>query len=393
MKILYVLNSSTYGGMEKHVEDLVRGMIEHNQDVYVWCLEGDVAELYRNYGAKVFTENKIRFEIDPKYISNLVKFLKENNIDVIHAHELKAVANSLIAGKIAKVPVRISHTHTPISEWQSPSILKKLSWVPTHIGYAFEVNLLSSKEIALTQSRKQVKMLEGIFSSKLEVIPNSLPFEQFDVPKKAKTTYRTQILKRHNLPKDAFIFGNIGRVSAEKGIDILVKGFAEFLKHPLNKNQNFYLLLVGGGAMEPTIKELIKELDKEQKGIKDKIIMTGVFDEEDKVKYYSVLDVFVFPTLAEGFGLVLMEAMVSELPIISSDLPVLNEVAEDTVEYFDVGNYLELARKMDTIRNNVIDKKYNVIRSKELVYKKYSMDSFIKSYLNLYIKLLVKSSI
>jgi len=388
MKILYVLNSSTFGGMEKHVTDLVKGMVEHNQDVFVWCLEGDISKVYRDLGAKVFTENKINFEIDPSYIYHLVKFLKEYNIDVIHAHELKATTNALIAGYIAKTRVRISHTHTPISEWKSPSVLKRLSWIPTYFGYSTLVNLLASKEISLTPSRKKVKMMEGILSNKLFIIPNSLPIEQFDLPKRTKSLYRNQILKKYSLPKDAFIFGNVGRVSQEKGIDTMVKAFAEFLNHPLNANGEFYLMIAGGGAYEAYIKSLVKELN-----IEESVVITGVFDEPDKVKYYASLDVFIFPTLAEGFGLVLMEAMVFGIPIISSDLPVLNEVAEDTVEYFEVSNPRALAASMDKIHKDVLDKRYNLTRAKELVIKKYSMDIFIKNYLNLYMNLLVKSKI
>jgi len=63
MKILYVLNSNVQGGMERHVEDLVRGMVAHNQDVYVWCLPGgdiEISKLYSDLGAQVYTDNEIK---------------------------------------------------------------------------------------------------------------------------------------------------------------------------------------------------------------------------------------------------------------------------------------------------------------------------------------------
>jgi len=385
MKILYVLNSNVLGGMEKHVEDLVRGMIDYDHDVYVWCLKGPISEVYESYGAHVYTNSKIKSDIDIAYIKELSRFLREKRIDVVHAHELKAVVNALIAGTIAKTPVKISHTHTPISEWQSPKLSKRIIWFFTTVFYSFIVNVFSDAEIALTQSRKKVKMIEGMLDSKLEVIPNSLDISQFIVPAKTSTLYRKQILKKHELPEDAFIFGNIGRITQEKGIDVAIKAFAEFLKHPLNTNKPFYLMLVGGGTMQSYLKDLISELK-----IEDNVIITGVFEEEDKVKYYSSLDVFLFPTLAEGFGLVLMEAMVSELPVISSDLPVLEEVAEDTVTYFEKGNYLDLATKMDLVHKQVIDDTYNTVRAKDLILNKYSMDKFVKSYVNLYTRLMVK---
>ena len=154
MKILYVINSNTKGGMEKHVENLVKGMIEHNHKVYVWCQKGSLAETYKSYGALVYTQKPISFDIDPFYINKLSKFLIKNEIDLVHSHELKAVVNSLIAGYFAKTKVNISHTHTPISEWKSKSTLKKILWIPTYIFYSIIVNLFSNAEISLTQSRK-----------------------------------------------------------------------------------------------------------------------------------------------------------------------------------------------------------------------------------------------
>ena len=168
------------------------------------------------------------------------------------------------------------------------------------------------------------------------------------------------------MPDDAFLIGNVGRITQEKGIDVLVKAFAEFLHHPMNAHKPYYLMLVGGGAQESYIKDLVYSL-----GIEDEVVLTGVFEEEDKIKYYSSLDLFIFPTLAEGFGIVLMEAMVSELPVISSDLPVLHEVAEDTVTYFSRGDHLELAITMDDICKKIADKNYDTKTAKELIIKKY----------------------
>ena len=156
MKILYVLNSSKYGGMEVHVQDLVKGMKKRGHDIFVWCPPGPMMDSYKELGA-VGVEQKIRFDIDPLYISKLVKFIKKNSIDVIHSHELKAVTNALLAGHFSKTKVNVSHTHTPISEWKVSGVKKFF----TVRFYSWIVNKFSSVEIALTFSKKKVKTKEG----------------------------------------------------------------------------------------------------------------------------------------------------------------------------------------------------------------------------------------
>jgi len=385
MKILYVLNSNTLGGMEKHVEDLIKGMVYNNHIVYVWCKKGDLTSVYNKLGAKVFEQDPINLDIDIKYIKKLITFLRQNQIDLVHSHELKAVVNTLISAFFAKTKVKVTHTHTPISEWQTKSIFKKILLVPTYLFYSIMINIFSDTEIALTQSRKKVKISEGINPNKLQVIFNSLDVSQFDISLKQKNIYKNEIYKKYDLPKDAFVIGNVGRLTIEKGIDVLIKAFYEFINHPLNLNKPFYLLLAGGGNLESYIKDLIFDLN-----IESKVVLTGVFDEKDKIKYYSLIDLFVFPTLAEGFGIVLMEAMFSELPIVCSNLKVLNEVAGDTVTYFKPKDYIDLSAKLDFVYKQIIDKTYNTYLSKQLVLQNYSFDKFINNYQNLYLNLMVK---
>src|SRR5688572_29126389 len=146
MNILYTLNSAKPGGMEQHTLDLVKSMVERGHRVFVWCPQGDVAEWFR-YGGALVSEVSLTYDIDPGYIFKLVKFLKDHQIDVVHAHELKATVNTLIAAKIAGTKVRVSHTHTPISTWQMNPVIRFLDTVL----YSVLVNLLSTCEIALTE--------------------------------------------------------------------------------------------------------------------------------------------------------------------------------------------------------------------------------------------------
>ncbi len=378
MKILYILNSGNPGGMEQHVLDLVRYMTDHGHKVYVWCREGVVADWYRQAQAQVTTIS-INIEIDPVYIYKLVKFLRQEKIEIIHAHELKPVVNSVIAGFISRVKVRITHTHTPISTWKIGSAAKVINTLVN----TWVVNILATKEIALTESRKEIKKNEGIREEKLEIIPNGLDTQNFDISPQLKQSYSFEIRNKHQIPKDAFIFGLVSRLTEEKGHEVLIKAFKKLLEYSLLNKENIYLMLVGGGRLEEKLKELASEC-----GLSERVIFTGVFREEDKVKYYSAIDIFVFPSLTEGFGLVLIEAMYSKLPIVCSNLEVLQEVGGSTVMYFEVGNSDDLAEKM----MNLYQKKDRLTELTESararVEQLYTYEKFGDNYENLYFNLL-----
>ena len=375
MKILYVLNSAEYGGMEWHVNDLVRGMIGANNEVYVWCPDGEMAEVFKRIGAKVFTK-KIKKDIDRSYIKELVSFIKDNGIDVLHAHELKAVCNALIAGNKAGVKVKITHSHTPISQWQVGKIRKRINL----FVYDHFVNKYSDAEIALTSAVKETKIKEGIREDKLVVIPNALDTSKYDITPNQRSQYEEEIKKRYQIPKTAFVFGTVGRLTEEKGHIVLLKAFEKFIKSDFFHKRDFYLMIAGGGKLEEELRSKARELK-----IEDKVIITGFFDECEKVKFYSTFDAFLFPTLAEGFGIVLIEALYMGLPTICSNLDVLKETGSDVADYFEKGNPHSLAQKMTSLYEKIgAEGKMISDKAKLRVEKEYSMQKFIGNYLNLY---------
>jgi glycosyltransferase involved in cell wall biosynthesis len=380
MRILHAINSGGRGGAEKHTLDLVEGLHNRGHEVYVWCPKGEVADEIKEVGVTV-VNIKIGLDIDPAYIFALTKFLKEKRIDILHAHELKAVGNALLAGFFAGTKVRIAHTHTPISEWKI-SPLKK--FINIRFFYTPFVNLFATREMALTSSRKRVKVKEGIKESRLEVIPNGIKIDDFTISSEVQKKYRKEILNRHNIPEDAYVFGIIGRLSMEKGIPSLIEGFTNFFNSPTVNKDKTYLLVVGGGAIKEEVLAKVKELN-----MGANIIVTGVsYLEEDKVKYLSSFDTFVFPSLAEGFGIVLLEAMAMPLPVICSDLEVLQEVGGSTVVFFETNNPENMGEKMF----NLYSKKDRLDNVKEDARKRveqlYTVKLFTDNYEKLYSELL-----
>ena len=377
MRILYALNSSQPGGMEQHVLDLVCGMLKNGHEVFVWCPNGVPQKWYVHAGAKV-TSATPNFDFDPIYIGSLTLFLKKNKIDIVHAHEVKVVTNAILAAFLAGVGVRISHTHTPISEWGIPKIMR----MATCFGYSFLVRFFCTKEVALTQSRKRIKMTEGIPEKKLVVIPNGVEVGKYVIDAITKESAKREVRLKYSIPADAFVFALLGRMSPEKGHLVALRAFTEFLKSNTVADK-VYLLFAGGGVLEDVIRKEVSDL-----GLTTRVVVTGHFDKNDKIKLLSAFDVLLFPSTAEGFGIVMLEGMAFGVPVLCSNLEVLEEVGDGTVMFFEAGNHKNLADKMVGLYSKRDNLGTLIAGARTRVEELYSMERFIDSYNRLYQQLL-----
>lgn len=365
--ILYVTNSGAFGGMERHVLDLIKTQKQGN-NIFVVCPEGPIVEFYKNSGAVVINKS-ISSEIDISYILFLAKVINENKISITHSHEVKAVVNTLIASFICRVKKRITHTHTPISTWSVPWYKKAINLI-TYVSF---VNLFSSKEIALTETIKMIKISEGIRENKLAVIPNAVDYDSFQLSDFDKSEFRREVFEKYRIPENSFVIGNMSRLTEEKDHKTLIKAFSA-----LNIPGKF-LLIAGGGKMEEFYKKMLVD-----EGINSVSVITGIYTDEDKVKLYSAFSLIAFTSLAEGFGYVLAESMSFGVPVICSNIDVLKEVGGDNVNYFETGNFEDLKNRIVEISTSYDKAKNDALSAKERIKFMYSTETFSQAYKSLY---------
>ena len=161
----------------------------------------------------------------------------------------------------------------------------------------------------------------------------------------------------------------------EKGTRV----FVEAVPKVIENDTNVRFLIAGDGDLRSALEEQVKDL-----GIEDKITFLGLVPEDKKIEVYSSFDVFVFPSLAEGFGIVLIEAMALGLPCVASDLPVLKEVGGSAVKFFRVGDYEDMARKILILLEDENLRRYLGQKARKRVEEKYSMEKFVENYDRLY---------
>lgn len=187
-----------------------------------------------------------------------------------------------------------------------------------------------SKILNLVVCSPQMKELVGnMTNSKIYIIPNGIDFEDI------RNVQPHKLIEHPNI----LFIGNLVKL---KSVDLLIKAI------PIIKKSipNIHIFIGGSGPQENELKNLVKELR-----IEENVNFLGFVSGDEKYSYYKSTDVFVFPSLYEAFGIVLLEAMACCKPIVASNVGGIPFVVEDgkTGLLFESGNVKDLAEKVITL--------------------------------------------
>jgi len=149
------------------------------------------------------------------------------------------------------------------------------------------------------------------------------------------------VLFSYGLNNPYFLY--VGRIEKKKNISLLIKAFSIYKER--NKDSEEKLILVGNiGFGYDEIKYMISEYD-----LFNDIVMLGWIDEKDMPYIFSGAKAFVFPSLYEGFGIPILQAMACGVPVIASDIDVLREVGGDSPLFFNPRDENDLCSKMELV--------------------------------------------
>lgn len=247
-------------------------------------------------GSKIYYIPKIGIKNILKVNKQIKLFFKENanKYDIIHCHVLNMGAFYLHYAKKYGIKVRILHSHVTKTADSTIHEIRNKILLPVAIKNA---NYLYS--CSVDAGNKIFK------NRKFRVINNAIDGERFEFNESARQKMR----RRYNISDETFVIGNIGRLCNQKNQKFLINVYEK-----INiKKQNTKLIIVGNGPLEKELKDYV---DKVQ--LKDKVMFINATDEIEKI--YQMFDVFVLPSIYEGLGIVLLEAQVSGLPCVASDV-------------------------------------------------------------------------
>lgn len=181
----------------------------------------------------------------------------------------------------------------------------------------------------------------------------------------------SNVLKKYGVPENFLLY--VGRIERKKNIYNLIEGFSIFKEN--NKNSQEKLVLIGSaGFGYDEMKYVIEEL-----GLEDDVMILGWVEENDLPYIFNKSKAFIFPSLYEGFGIPIVQAMACGVPVLSSNIEVLQEVAQDSALFFDRFSPVDLAYKIEEIlsdkelRQNLITK--GLSRAKNFSWEKCAQET------------------
>jgi glycosyltransferase involved in cell wall biosynthesis len=218
--------------------------------------------------------------------------------------------------------------------------------------------------------KTQLMEYHNINEHKLAVVPNGVDCSLF----KPSSKKRKELREKENLDEKIFVF-SAGRLVREKGFHILIKSISKS-----QFREKIILGIAGDGYFRNTLKLLSKKLNVQTK-------FFGLLENSSLVDYYCGADIFVTPSLwQEPFGIVNIEAMACECPVIATSTGGIPEIVEDrkTGFLYSPHDVNSLRNKIDfLIQNQQCAKKLGKNARKKVI-KEYNWDILIKKWIALY---------
>ena len=294
----------------------------------------------------------------------LFKLFRKERFDIVQYASSNAGLYAALASWMARVPIRvfcqwgvIYTDYTGIKKFFYKSIEKITCWLSTSVQPDSPTNL----EFALS---------EGLYRrGKGYVIYNGsatgVDLNKFNRNKREE--WRNEVLSNLSIPKDAYVFGFVGRQCPEKGVNELYEAFLSIA----SRNDNVYLIVVGPVETPNRLKKELYDTVQTHPRIKlvGRVAETSV--------YYASFDMLILPSYREGFGMVLLEAAATGTPSIISNIIGPTDLIKDRYNGFvcEVRSTQSLEDKMNEalslspikkceIENNayqVAAMKYNVV--------------------------------
>lgn len=243
-----------------------------------------------------------------KSMMQMKKIFVKEKFDLIQYSTPNASLYAALAGKLAGIPVRLYCQWGMVYvgfEGIKRQVFKAIEKIVCKLSTWIEPDSVSNLNFAHEENLYP--------QTKGSVIWNGsacgINLEKFDISQKIK--YRKDIREKYNFPEDSFVYGFVGRITKDKGINELLAAFKQIYE----SNSNVYLMMVGTTEKDDTVDESLFLWSKKC----EHVIYTGFTDIVEQ--YLSAMDTYILPSYREGFGMGVVEAEAMGVPVIVTSIP------------------------------------------------------------------------
>lgn len=242
-----------------------------------------------------FTRNILNVHHHVKAYRELKQLMSREHYDFMHCHSpIGGVIGRLVAKKL---DVPVIYTAHGFHFFEKSSIL---SWL---IFYPIERFLSRYTDVLITINEEDYERAQDFHAKKLEYVPGV----GIELMRHQKPLKKSQIRRELGLSDEDYIIVSVGELNENKNHQVIIKAL-DIVKQP-----SIHYVACGQGEKRDDLEELARQL-----GLQERVHLVGF--REDIMDIYETADLFVFPSIREGLSVSLMEAMVSEVPVICSDI-------------------------------------------------------------------------
>jgi glycosyltransferase involved in cell wall biosynthesis len=224
-------------------------------------------------------------------------------------------------------------------------------------------------------TKKDIAERFGISLEKITVTYSAVE----DIYQKKESQDVQYLYEKYQIPRDKKLLMFVGNLKPHKNLGRLLRALAKLNK----ESRRYFLILVGNAFHDRTLEEQEQKLR-----IAQDVLHTGFVELEELVDFYNLVDLFVFPSLYEGFGIPPLEAMACGTPVVASNVSSIPEVAGDATVYFNPYDVDDMARGIeDTLASDELrDKLIERGKERKKLYTPEGVADKVKEVIDLYAK-------
>lgn len=315
IRVLHIVGGLDAGGIETLLMSVYR-QIDRSRVQFDFLVGKDERYFYsdeiESLGGRVLPVRQSRHH--PKATHDrLVDLYRDENVKIVHQH-LGALMTlmPLFAARDAGVPTRVLHAHNAFVE---PKTVRGVVEQAIHITNTHRTGIATEKFACSVDAATYFGFNRR--GGAWRYVPNGVDVNRFAFDEEKRASARDEL----GLSDSTFLIGNIGRFSPQKNQTFLLRSFVKVAQ----RCPGAKLLLVGAGPLEGEIHAEVQKL-----GLTDRVIFLK--NRSDTERLYAAMDVFAFPSIYEGLGIVLVEAQASGLPCVISERIPREAVYGENVE-------------------------------------------------------------
>lgn len=310
-RVLHFIDSGGLYGAESVILNLSREMIAHGDyEPVIGCIvskPGAASDLYDKAvelglpAVRIVIANHLL----PIHLPKAALALDKLNIDLIHCHGYKAFVFAFIIGRFMRLPV-LSTCHLWFLQGNPPFKMRVMIKCELFL-YRF-----TPKVTCVSEPIKGFLMRAGIPSSRIQIIPNGLRIEDYQLPDPQSIG---RLKKELNIGPDERVALNVGRLTLQKSQKTILEAAGRLR----DAKQKIRFLIVGDGELREELQSVIREMDLKQ-------FVTLLGFRQDIKELLALADLFVLASVDEGMPMSLLEAVASRTPVITTavgDIPKL----------------------------------------------------------------------